>query len=214
MTRRGRFITLEGGEGVGKSTQAQRLAEWLKSQDIPCVTTREPGGTPGAEAIRSLLVKGIAWGGISEICLFLAARSDHWHKVIAPALEAGSWVICDRYQDSTTAYQGYARGLGPGYVEQLFELTLGAAWPDMTVILDLPATEGLARAKASADAVAGDRFEAEALAFHERLREGFHDIARRNPERCSLLSAEGSPEEVAKKIRKAVETRLQQTHGA
>lgn len=202
------FITFEGGEGAGKSTQIRLLAQALGKAGRNHLVTREPGGSPGAEQIRTLLVTGSAdrWSPLAETLLFYAARVDHWQRVIAPALEAGTIVLCDRFSDSTMAYQCYAGGLRRDDIEALHRLALGAVQPDLTFILDLPPREGLQRAAARAGHEA--RFEAKDLDFHERLREGFLDIARRHPTRCVVIDAESTPDDVAGRVREAVRTRL------
>ncbi len=187
---RGVFITFEGGEGSGKSTQSRLLCSALAAQGVAVVQTREPGGSPEAEAIRALLVEGAIdrWDPMSEALLLFAARRDHLRRTIEPALAAGSWVVCDRFGDSTTAYQGYAHGLGPDTVAALGEIAIGRVTPDITFILDLPVDVGLARAK-SREPGREDRFERMGTAFHERLRQGFREIARREPDRCKVIDA-------------------------
>jgi dTMP kinase len=186
---RGLFITIEGGEGGGKSTLRAGLADALRAEGRTVVETREPGGTPGAEALRALLVTGESarWTALSEAYLVNAARTDHLERVIRPALGAGAIVLCDRFNDSTMAYQGYAGGLGRDAIEALDALTIGATRPDLTFILDVPPQDGLARAAARRDGEA--RFEGKAVAFHEALRAAFLDIAAREPERCRVLDA-------------------------
>lgn len=208
MSARGRFITLEGGEGAGKSTQQRRLAAWLRDGGRDVVETREPGGSPGAEQIRQLLVTGDAgrWDAMTEALLHFAARRDHLVKTVEPALARGTWVVCDRFADSTMAYQGYGHELGREPVSALYDLVVGETGPDLTLVLDLPVAEGLARAKARAGAE--DRYENMDLAFHERLRQGFHDIVAREPGRCVLIDASGDEESVAARIRAAVAERL------
>jgi dTMP kinase len=216
VSGRGRFITLEGGEGAGKSTQQRRLAAWLRQGGIDVVETREPGGSPGAEEIRSLLVTGTTgrWDPVTEALLHFAARRDHLAKVIEPALRRGSWVVCDRFADSTMAYQGYGHGLGRAVVESLYALVVGDAGPDLTLVLDLPVAEGLARAGArgqsdkAGDGAGEDRYEKMDLEFHQRLRDGFHDIVAREPQRCLLIDASGDEDAVAARIRDAVTGRL------
>jgi len=197
MTR-GRFITLEGGEGAGKSTQLARLRTLLESRGIAVTATREPGGTPGAEEIRRLLVTGEAgrWDPWSEALLVNAARHDHVARVIAPALAAGRWVLCDRFLDSTLAYQGQT--LGQGAVEALHALAIGRLRPDLTFVLDLLPEVGLARAAARRGGEG--RFETRDLGFHQRLREGFRAIAAAEPERCCLIDASGGEDAVAEQI--------------
>ncbi|KAA1059033.1 dTMP kinase [Azospirillum sp. Vi22] len=193
MTR-GRFITLEGGEGAGKTTQIRLLADALIGWGKRVVLTREPGGSPGAEEIRGLLVSGETgrWGPVTEALLHTAARRDHLERTVWPALEAGHWVICDRFFDSTMAYQGYGLGLGRDLVATLQTTALGDFRPDLTLILDLPVEEGLARAAARRGGE--DRYERMDVAFHHRLRDGFLDIAAREPERCVVVDA-GHPVE-------------------
>lgn len=207
--KRGRFITFEGGEGSGKSTQAQQLAERLETTGIDTYLTREPGGTPGAEAIRELLLNRseTKWDGMSELLLFSAARHDHLQKVILPKLQQGIWVICDRFADSTLAYQGYGNGLAREFITRLYRMVVGDFHPDLTLILDLDVTVGLSRAKQ----VTGeqfDHFEAQDIAFHQRLRDGFRDIAKKERQRCQLINAEASPEEVSEAIAQIVQEKL------
>jgi dTMP kinase len=206
--QRGRFISLEGGEGAGKSTQARRLAERLGADGREVVLTREPGGSPGAEAIRRLLVEGEAdrWSAISETLLMSAARRDHIERVIAPALERGAWVISDRFLDSTRAYQGAAGGAPASLIQALEREVVGAVTPDLTLILDMPVEAGLARAGGRAGGEG--RFESKGQEFHERLRAAFLDIARREPERCAVLSAEGDLDTVAARVWDLVAARL------
>jgi dTMP kinase len=204
---RGRFITFEGGEGAGKSTQLRRLAERLAARGLDVVPTREPGGSPGAEAIRALVLNGAAdrWSPLTETLLMYAARRDHIERVIAPALARGAWVVCDRFADSTRAYQGAAGGTDPALIAALEAGVLDEARPDLTLILDLPPQAGLARAAARGGEM---RFEAKGLAFHERLREGFLAIARDEPERCALIDATGSLVEVEAAVWATVAARL------
>ena len=212
----GRFITFEGGEGTGKSTQIRLLDAFLGRRGLETATTREPGGTPGAEAIRALLVAGDPdrWDAATEALLMTAARRDHAEKVIRPALQRGAWVLCDRFADSTMAYQGYAGGMPRDGLEALYRFALGTLVPDLTIILDLPADEGLKRARVRLGARpetrlgAETRFEDRALAFHEAVRDAFLDIARREPDRCVVIDAAGPVDGVAGKIAAAVEERL------
>lgn len=207
--KRGAFISFEGGEGTGKSTQIRHLSLTLTERRIPHIVTREPGGSPGAEQIRDLLVTGGAdrWSPLSETLLFYAARVDHWHKVIRPALDDGKLVLCDRFADSTMAYQAYAGGMERERIEQLHALVLAGVKPDLTIILDLDPGSGLARAQARPGAEA--RFESKGLAFHERLRAGFLDIARRDPARCRVLDADRPVDAIAADIMRLVDERLQ-----
>jgi dTMP kinase len=209
--RLARFITLEGGEGVGKSTQALRLGERLRQSGIDAIETREPGGSPGAEMLRDLLLSGRTkdLGAKGEAILFAAARIDHIDQKIAPALAAGTWVVSDRFADSTRAYQGTLGGLDAGFLRALERVTLGDLRPDLTLILDLPAEVGLARAAARRGAgVASDRFEAESIAFHDALRKAYRDIAAAEPQRCVIVDATRSEDEVAQAIWDAVSYRL------
>lgn len=206
--KRGRFITFEGGEGSGKSTQCRLLAEALTKHGIPCRLSREPGGSPGAEEIRQLLVQGEPgrWDAVSETLLLFAARHDHWLRTIAPALERGEWVICDRFADSTMAYQGYAGKMERAKIDVLYELAIGTLQPDLTLILDIPVEEGLRRALSRGGEE--NRFEKMEMAFHQALREGFLDIARRFPGRCSVVSARGSIAMIHDRIQRVVSGRF------
>ncbi|WP_421878944.1 dTMP kinase [Pacificispira sp.] len=207
MAPRGRFITFEGGEGTGKTTQVGRLADCLAQSGIECVVTREPGGTDGAQAIRELVVSGAGdrWGPVSEALLMYAARRDHVDRVIKPSLASGKWVLCDRFSDSTLAYQGYARGLGAAWVRELDRLSLDGFKPDLTLLLDLPVSEGLLRASARGGP---DRFELLGHQFHEDLRRAFLDIAATDPDRVVTLSAEGSVDAVAERVKDTVRSRF------
>ncbi len=203
---RGKFITLEGGEGAGKSTQARLLGRGLSEAGQPTVVTREPGGAPGAEDIRGLLVTGAVgrWDPMSEALLHSAARHEHVTKTIQPALDSGTWVISDRFADSTMAYQGYGHGLGRQVVEGLNEWVLGAFAPDLTLILDMDVDDGLARAVAGAE----DRYERMGRDFHQRLRDGFLEIASREPGRCAVIDAGAGDDEVQAAIHAVVRERL------
>ena len=205
---RARFITFEGGEGAGKSTQIELLAAALTEAGISVRTTREPGGSPGAEEIRELLVTGHTerWDAMTEALLHFAARRDHLQSVVLPSLEAGHWVLSDRFTDSTMAYQGYGHGLGREAVEALHALVVGDFTPDLTLILDLPVDLGLERALARRDGE--DRYEALGRDFHDRLREAFHEIAGREPGRCALIDASGDVETVHGAVRACVAERL------
>ena len=204
----GRFITFEGGEGAGKSTQLKRLVARLEGQGLGVVATREPGGSPGAEDIRALVLRGEPdrWSPVTETLLMYAARRDHVERVIRPALSKGAWVVCDRFADSTRAYQGAAGGADPGLIAALEHHIVEATRPDLTLIFDMPVDEGLARAHARAGAEM--RFESKGRAFHERLREGFLAIAREEPQRCAVIDATGSVDEVAARVWAAVQDRL------
>jgi dTMP kinase len=203
----GRFITVEGGEGAGKSTQVALLVGALERAGIGARATREPGGSPGADAIRKLLLEGEGerWDASSEALLFAAARHDHLIRLIAPALAEGVWVVCDRFADSTLAYQGYGRGLPLTDLEALNRFALGDFAPDLTVILDLPVETGLARAAARS---AADRFERLDRDFHQRLRDGYRRIAADEPARCLLIDASPNPRAVHRSILRAVAERL------
>lgn len=205
---RGKFITFEGGEGAGKTTQIKRLADRLSAAGLQVTTTREPGGSPGAEQIRALLVNGPAerWSATTEALLHFAARRDHLEKTIIPALDAGHWVLCDRFVDSTMAYQGYGHELGREVIEQLQAIVVGKLLPDLTVIMDIAPEDGLKRAGSRAGGE--DRYESMAVAFHRRLRDGFLDIAGRAPERCALVPANGTIEEIESQILDLIRNRL------
>lgn len=204
----GRFITFEGGEGAGKSTQSQRLVQALQTAGIDAIRTREPGGAPGAEAVRELLVQGAIdrWAPLSEALLHYAARHEHLQRTVRPALARGQWVVCDRFADSTMAYQGYGHGLGRQPVDALYALVVGKTAPDLTLILDLPVEDGLQRAARSAGIE--DRYERMGREFHERLRQGFLDIARREPTRCAVIDARPTQDAVWQEVRNTVGERL------
>lgn len=207
-SRSGLFITLEGGEGAGKSTQARRLAEALRAQGRDVVLTREPGGSAGAEEIRSLLVQGEAnrWTPLTEALLMNAARADHVARTIRPALQRGAIVICDRFADSTEAYQGAGGGMDPDDIQSLRRLVVGDLEPDLTLIFDLDVDVGLARA----DARGGDaRFESKGRAYHQRLRDAYRAIAARAPDRCRTIDASQDVDAVAAQILKTVDECLQ-----
>ena len=212
MTR-GRFITFEGGEGAGKSTQVRRLTARLRERGLDVVATREPGGSPGAEAIRDLVLKGEAdrWSPTTETLLMYGARRDHIERTILPALERGAWVICDRFADSTRAYQGGAGGVDPAFISALETYLLADVRPDLTLVFDLPVEVGLARAEAFAASAghAETRFESKGLAFHERLRAAFLAIAAAEPGRCAVIDAAGDIENVEVQVWEEVSGRLQ-----
>jgi dTMP kinase len=195
----GRFITLEGGEGVGKSTQLRALAEALRASGLDVVTTREPGGSPGAEAIRGLLLDGPddGWGPEAEALLFAAARTDHLDKIIRPAILSGKWVLCDRFVDSSLAYQGLAGGLGLEAVRWINGFGIGEWFPDRTLVLI--ADEGADRAKAR-DAEGSDRIGRRSAEYHEAVVEGFRTVATAEPDRVRLVDASGTPEEVTARL--------------
>ena len=205
---RGRFITFEGGEGAGKSTQVLRLVQAFTDAGIDAIRTREPGGAPGAEVVRDLLVQGAVdrWDAMSEALLHYAARREHLVRTVLPALDAGRWVVCDRFADSTMAYQGYGHQLGRHPIESLYALVVGTTAPDLTLILDLPVEDGLKRATRSAGIE--DRYERMGRDFHERLRQGFLDIAAREPRRCAVIDARPPPDDVWQAIRQTVAERL------
>ncbi|MGE0522060.1 MAG: dTMP kinase [Variibacter sp.] len=207
---RGRFITFEGGEGTGKSTQAAFLAQRLENAGFEVVVTREPGGSPGAEAIRHVLLSGAAkpLGPDVEAMLFSAARDDHVRSLIVPALEAGRWVICDRFIDSTRVYQGVLGHVDMRLINALERIALAGLNPDLTIILDADPNVGLTRAQHRRGAGAVDRFEAEAIEFHEELRSAYRVLARREPERCIVIEATGTKTEVSDRIWDAVSGRL------
>ncbi len=201
---RGTFITFEGGEGTGKTTQLGRLARRLRAQGRTVTTTREPGGTPSAEAMRDLLVRGDtdSLSATAEALLNYAARDDHLRRLIRPALERGEMVLCDRFMDSTRAYQAYAGDCPVELVDVLEREVVGDTRPDLTLIFDLPVEEGLRRAGARNGArhEAEDRFERKGEAFHRRLREAYLRIARENPERCVVVDASGDMDAVEREI--------------
>lgn len=211
MTQAARFITFEGGEGAGKSTQIRLLASWLESHGIEVLLTREPGGSPSAELIRGLLLKGDVdkWLPISEALLLAAARADHIERTIKPALAAGKWVVCDRFYDSSIAYQGAAGGLGIQRVRDIQQIAFGNMRPDLTVILDLSIEKGLARAlsREGAKSDMEDRFERMDKSFHETLRQAFLDIAAEEPERCCVIDADNTIEHIQHSIRSILEKR-------
>lgn len=204
----GRFITFEGGEGAGKSTQLRLLAENLRHRGLDVLCTREPGGSEGAEQIRSLLVSGAPgrWDGVTEALLHFAARRDHLRSTIWPALVAGRWVLCDRFADSTIAYQGYGHGLPMESLHYLYRFAVGNFAPNLTVILDLPVTEGLARAVGRGGGE--DRYEKMDLGFHQRLRDGFLEIASADPLRCAVVPAQGETAAIAARVLALVDERL------
>lgn len=205
----GRFITLEGGEGVGKSTQLRRLADALGARGLDVVTTREPGGSPGAEAIRRLLMEGDVerWTAQTEALLFAAARSDHVARVIKPALDHGAWVLCDRYIDSSLAYQGGAGGIGTASIMRLHEIGSGGLLPDRTLLLDLAlhdaAWRELARDKGNLD-----RFGRKSGSYHEGVEEAFRELAEHNPDRYRRVDADGSEADVTERLLAAIEDLL------
>jgi len=207
---RGRFITFEGGEGAGKSTQIKLLAERLEAAKLRTLVTREPGGSPGAEIIRHLLLSGMGklLGPDAETLLFAAARDDHVTTVIAPALNQGSWVLCDRFSDSTRAYQGSLGNVAPAILNAMERVTIGDLKPDLTLILDIPIEIGLRRAAVRRGSDAPDRFESEYANFHEELRDAFREIAAAEPRRCVLIDANADEGTVATRIWAVLRDRL------
>ncbi len=192
MSKPGIFITFEGGEGAGKTTQAQMLSEALEKAGIETLLTREPGGTFGAEAIRNLVLEGTSdrWSGMTELLLMYAARIDHVEKLIKPALDRGVWVISDRFADSSLAYQGYARGLGPDKVAGVHNSVMGGFEPDLTILFDMDPVLAQKRVETRGEELS--RFDAESLDFHKTLRQAFLDIAESNPNRIVTVDADGS----------------------
>ena len=204
----GKLITLEGGEGAGKSTQVTRLAAALERSGLSVVTTREPGGSPAGERIRKLLVEGEpgSMGPLTEALLHFAQRAEHLEKTIRPALARGAWVVCDRFADSTMAYQGYGHGLGRAPINSLTRLVCGELLPALTLVFDVPVEIGLARAAARRGVET--RYERMDTGFHERLRRGFLDIAKREPWRCAVIDATRDVDTVTAEMLKAVARRL------
>ncbi len=207
---RGRFITFEGGEGTGKSTQAALLAQRLRALGIAVTLTREPGGSPGAEIIRHVILSGAAkpLGPDAEAILFAAARDDHIRQTIMPALERGRWVVSDRFTDSTRVYQGALGNVDQKLIRGLERVTVGDLKPDITFILDVPTEVGLARAKGRRGEGVADRFERESPDFHEKLREAFRLLAMSEPDRCVLIDADATTTSIAERIWKVVTDRL------
>jgi dTMP kinase len=204
----GRFITLEGGEGAGKSTQITRLMGWLEGRGRTVVATREPGGSPGAEMIRKLLVEGPVerWDGRTEALLHFAARREHLRSIVWPALKRGDWVISDRFADSTLAYQGYGHGVDRRIFDELYKVAVGDFRPDLTLILDLPIETGLLRAAARRGAET--RYESLPRDFHARVRAGFLEIAMQDPKRCVMIDATADIDTTAAAIARVVGERL------
>jgi dTMP kinase len=207
---RGRFITFEGGEGSGKSTQIKALAKRLKTAKLRAIVTREPGGSPGAEIIRHLVLSGMGklLGPDAETLLFAAARDDHVRTIIQPALNRGIWVLCDRFSDSTRVYQGRLGKVAPAVMNAMERVTIGDLKPDLTIILDIPVEVGLQRAAARRGASAPDRFEAEDVKFHQDLREAYRQIAVSEPQRCVLIDANADADTVAANVWAALRERL------
>lgn len=210
MARKGRFITLEGGEGVGKSTLAKALGERLRGRGVDVKLTREPGGTPGADAIRALLLRppeqALHFSALTEALLFYAARSDHLEKIIRPHVEAGGWIICDRFSDSTRAYQAAAGGAVSDEIEALDAMCVGEWSPDLTLVLDLPLDAASKRRGTREDA--HDTIEARGADYHERVRQAFLAIAKREPKRCAVIDAAQSPDAMADTAMQLIDARL------
>ncbi|MGB8819318.1 MAG: dTMP kinase [Rhizobiaceae bacterium] len=202
---RGLFITFEGGEGAGKSTQIARLSEILRARGHKVLVTREPGGSPGAEAVRHVILSGAAekFGPETEALLFAAARNDHVEQVIRPAIDSGAIVLCDRFMDSSRVYQGVTGGLDPVFMRELEQVAVNGMVPDLTLIMDIDPELGLARA-AMRRAGPADRFEKETVALHRKRRDAFLDIARREPQRCKVIDASGEAETIAADIMRHV----------
>jgi len=208
----GLFISFEGGEGSGKTTQIRRLESWFRQRGREVVVTREPGGSPGAEEIRNLLLTGDPgrWDAVTEALLMFASRRDHVERTIRPALAEGKVVLCDRFADSSVAYQGFGHGLGAEFIRNLWQIAIDGFKPDLTLIFDLPVEVGLERAGArfANISAAEDRFERMGTEFHQRLRNGFIEIARKNPERCEIVDANGDIDLVCERMISVVSTRL------
>ena len=207
------FITLEGGEGSGKSTQIRLLADWMTELGIDHLCTREPGGAPGAEEIRTMVLTGDVdrWTPMTEVLLYTAARSDHVERVIAPSLKAGRWVLCDRFADSSIAYQGAGRGIGVEKVKALQNLVLGDLKPDLTLVLDLSIDVGLSRAMSREDSkvVKEDRIERMGAELHKQTREVFLEIAQEEDTRCVVVDADRSVEELQQELRRIITERFE-----
>ena len=208
----GLFISFEGGEGSGKTTQIRRLESWFRQRGREVVVTCEPGGSPGAEEIRNLLLTGDPgrWDAVTEALLMFASRRDHVERTIRPALAEGKVVLCDRFADSSVAYQGFGHGLGAEFIRNLWQIAIDGFKPDLTLIFDLPVEVGLERAGArfANISAAEDRFERMGTEFHQRLRNGFIEIARNNPERCEIVDANGDIQLVYDRMISVVSTRL------
>lgn len=209
------FLSFEGGEGAGKSTQIKLLSAWLSDNGVKHIVTREPGGAPGAELIRDLLLKGDTdrWQPMTEALLMTASRAEHVARTIKPALEAGQWVLCDRFFDSTIAYQGYARGLGGAEMRALQSLALGTFQPDLTFVFDIAVEKGLLRARGRegervSKSEMEDRFERMDISFHKALHAAFLKFVEDEPDRCIRIDADGSADEVQKRLRAALTSRL------
>lgn len=208
--QRGRFITLEGGEGAGKSTQGKKLVAFLESQGYEVLQTREPGGSEGGELIRAILVQGPPekWDPMTEYLLFSAARRDHIERMIKPALAAGKWVVCDRFLDSSRAYQGIGRGVGLEVVDDIYQKLAGDFKPDLTLVFDLPVEEGLGRTKGRTEGAEENRFENMGTDLHERIRQAFLGLAKACPDRYAVINASQTPDGVAQRVQVTVKERL------
>jgi dTMP kinase len=209
------FISFEGGEGCGKTTQLQLFCDWLMTQQVPFVRTREPGGSPIGPDIRKILLEGSQdkMDAKTESLLFAADRNEHMRQVILPALAQGKWVVTDRFADSTTVYQAYSRGVAKETLEFLHNMVV-PRWPDLTFILDIPVAEGLARkGKQVEEGLTETRFEGMGESFHEKIRAGFLKIAEENPARCRVIEAGGSIEDVQQRLRMALKDSMQETQG-
>ena len=204
----GLFITLEGGEGAGKSTQVARLKALIETRGHKCIATREPGGAPGAEMIRKLLVEGPAerWDGVTEALLHFAARREHLRTTVLPAIGQGTWVVSDRFADSTMAYQGCGHGIDRAMLGTLYDVAVGDFRPDLTLILDLPVETGLQRAASRRGTET--RYESLPREFHERVRKGFLDIAEADPARCAVIDATAGIDDIARAIEAALDKHL------
>ena len=203
----GKFITFEGGEGAGKSTQVKRLAGSLARHGYSVVETREPGGSPGAEEIRRLLVEGSVdkWDAMTEALLLMAGRRSHLRDLIDPALQRGDWVLCDRFSDSTIAYQGYGQGMDISIIREIQRLAIGDVRPDLTLLLDIPAEKGLGRAEARGDAA---RYERMDIDMHHRIRDGFLQMVSNEPERFEVIDAQGTVDAIENQIRNCIYRRF------
>ncbi len=207
---RGKFITLEGGEGTGKSTQASLLALRLATLGVSAQLTREPGGSPGAEIMRHVLLSGVAkpLGADTEAMLFAAARDDHVRQTILPALDAGKWVICDRFADSTRVYQGVLGAVDPRLIRALERVSIGDLKPDLTLVLDVPVEVGMKRAAGRRRGGKADRFEAEDIDFHRKLRKAYLELASVENDRCVVIDAKAPKKMVAHRIWEIVQLQL------
>lgn len=211
-TNKAPFITFEGGEGAGKSTQIKLLHTWLQSMGKQVLATREPGGTPGAEAIRNMIVQGgeNRWDAETDTLLFMAARRDLLGKVIIPALERGEWVLCDRFIDSTYAYQSFGRGLVLEDIQNLYRFVGKGLFPQLTFLFDIEPRQGLERVLAGKDRnVAENRYESFDLAFHERLRQGYHTLAAAEPARFVMIDASQTKENIQQQLQHEISKRFE-----